>query len=184
MPDEWLRDGDLIPHGSRHLEVVLTPGHTPGHVVFYDTPGGLLFAGDHVLSTITPSIDVAPVMAENPLADFLNSLATVRSRPDALLLPAHGPVAASAHARVDELAEHHARRLEQSEAAVVDKGARTASDVATLLRWTRRDRALDELDLFNRMLAVLETEAHLVLLVAQKRLVANIEDGRRTYAPV
>jgi glyoxylase-like metal-dependent hydrolase (beta-lactamase superfamily II) len=108
----------------------------------------------------------------------------VRSRPDALLLPAHGPVAASAHARVDELAEHHARRLEQSEAAVVDKGARTASDVATLLRWTRRDRALDELDLFNRMLAVLETEAHLVLLVAQKRLVANIEDGRRTYAPV
>ena len=32
------------------------PGHTPGHYVFADRADGLLFAGDHVLPTITPSI--------------------------------------------------------------------------------------------------------------------------------
>jgi glyoxylase-like metal-dependent hydrolase (beta-lactamase superfamily II) len=83
-PDTWLRDGDSVPCGARRLEVVGTPGHTQGHVVFHESQEGLLFAGDHVLATITPSIAVEPVLAENPLADFLASLAKVRQLPDVL----------------------------------------------------------------------------------------------------
>jgi glyoxylase-like metal-dependent hydrolase (beta-lactamase superfamily II) len=183
MPDEWLRDGEQIIHGHRRLEVIATPGHTPGHVVFYDTPGRLLFAGDHVLPTITPSIGLAPVTVDNPLADFLHSLAKVRSRPDSVLLPAHGPVASSAHKRVDQLAEHHTQRLDAAESAIVHQGACTAYDVAKFLRWTKRQRELHDLDLFNRMLAVIETEAHLVFLAAQHRLKVGEHNGRRTYAP-
>jgi hypothetical protein len=66
---------------------------------------------------------------------------------------------------VDELVEHHGRRLDQSAAAVA-QGAHSAFDVASTLPWTRRARRLDELDLFNQMLAINETEAHLVLLAA------------------
>ena len=40
----------------RTIDAVHTPGHTPGHYVFADRADGLLFAGDHVLPTITPSI--------------------------------------------------------------------------------------------------------------------------------
>ena len=42
--------------------------------------------------------------------------------------------------------------------------------MAAALRWTRHERALEELNTFNRMLAVCETLAHLRLLVAQDRL--------------
>ena len=104
----------------------------------------------------------------------------MRSRPDARLLPAHGAVTDSVHARVDELIAHHGKRLDQTEAAAL-AGASTAYDIAGQLKWTRRERTLDELDLFNRMLAVGETGAHLDLLVLQGRLSLVESDGVRHY---
>ena len=175
-PDDWLEPDTEVSAGGRSLEVVATPGHTRGHVVFYESEEHLLFAGDHVLPTITPSIGFEPVVSPSPLADFLRSLAVVRSRPDALLLPAHGPVAPSAHHRVDELVAHHGRRLDETEDAVAH-GSDTALAVAGRLRWTRRERRLTELDPFNQMLAVLETAAHLDLLVAQGRITTTTVDG-------
>lgn len=182
LPDQWLKPGPLATAAGRTLHVVETPGHTRGHVVLHEADAGLLFAGDHVLPTITPSIGFEPVLSPNPLGDFLASLALVRARPDAMLLPAHGPVAASAHARIDELTDHHGRRLEQTERAV-SAGATTGLQVARLLTWTRRERSLDELDPFNQMLAIAETGAHLQLLAAQGRLATQDLDGVRRYQP-
>ena len=174
-PDQWLRAGP-ISLGDRTLEAVQTPGHTAGHLVFHDLDAALLFAGDHVLPTITPSIGFETVLTPDPLGAFLGSLAVVRSRPDALLLPAHGPVAPSAHARVDELVDFHGRRLDEC-LTWVAKGVDTARAVAGELRWTRREHRLSGLDPFNAMLAVLETQAHLVLLAAQGRVALTDVDG-------
>jgi glyoxylase-like metal-dependent hydrolase (beta-lactamase superfamily II) len=179
-PDDWLADGQLVSHGGRALEVVATPGHTRGHVVFHDSLGQLLFAGDHVLPSITPSIGFEPVLSDDPLGAFLASLTLIRSRPDARLLPAHGPVSPSAHARVDELIAHHGARLEETEKAV-RAGAMTAAEAAAQLRWTRRGRPLGDLDPYNQMLAILETRAHLDLLVAQDRLRRRDSEGLRHY---
>ena len=180
LPDEWLTGDEVIPANGRDLEVVATPGHTRGHVVFYDNAASLLFAGDHVLPTITPSIGFEPAGTPNPLGAFLDSLALVRSRPDARLLPAHGPVVSSAHDRVDELVEHHRVRLDVM-AAVLAEGSETAIDVASKVTWTRRERTLAELDVFNKFLAVCETGAHLQLLVAQGRATMTERDGVRHY---
>jgi glyoxylase-like metal-dependent hydrolase (beta-lactamase superfamily II) len=179
-PDEWLEPGRIPLPGGRSLEAVHTPGHTAGHLVFHDVEAGLLFAGDHVLPTITPSIGFEPVLQDEPLAAFLRSLAVMRSRPDARLLPAHGAVTDSVHARVDELIAHHGRRLDEVLAAVPSTDGSPA-EVAAVLRWTRHGRTLDELDGFNRMLAVFETAAHLDLLVAQERLAREQVDGVLRY---
>lgn len=179
-PDSWLTAGPVDLPGGRVLEAVPTPGHTAGHLVFHDLQGGLLFAGDHVLPTITPSIGFEPVLQADPLGAFLRSLAVVRARPDARLLPAHGAVTDSVHARVDELVDHHGRRLDEALAALPGTDG-SAAGVAAVLRWTRHGRTLDELDGFNRMLAVFETAAHLDLLVAQDRLVRQESDGVRRY---
>lgn len=180
-PDAWL-DGDLqLTVGDRTLDAVHTPGHTRGHYVFADIAGDLLFAGDHVLPTITPSIGFEPVLAPDPLGDFMASLARVRELPDLRLLPAHGPVAPSAHARVDELLAHHEERLALSLTAVRG-GARTSYDVAGELPWTRHARTLSELDVFNSAMATLETRAHLTLLVARGDLTRSETDGVAVYA--
>jgi glyoxylase-like metal-dependent hydrolase (beta-lactamase superfamily II) len=181
LPDEWFFAGQVVAANGRSLEVVETPGHTRGHVVFYDNAAGLLFSGDHVLPTITPSIGFEPALASNPLGAFLASLAIVRQRPDALLLPAHGAIAPSVHDRVDQLVEHHRARLDTM-AAALGWGAETAFEVAGKVTWTRRQHSLADLDTFNQFLAVCETGAHLDLLVAQGRATRVLTDGVRHYA--
>jgi len=54
------------------LDVVPTPGHTQGHAVFVDPAARLLFAGDHVLPSITPSVGFEPVLSANPLGISLS----------------------------------------------------------------------------------------------------------------
>ncbi|MEO7062115.1 MAG: MBL fold metallo-hydrolase [Lapillicoccus sp.] len=167
-PDTWLADDDRLELSGRTLRVVATPGHTSGHVVFVDEAADLMFSGDHVLPHITPSVGFQAVPAVSPLADYLSSLARVVTEPDRVMLPAHGPAGGSIHARATELITHHEVRLTDTEAALSGGGA-TAYEVAGQLRWTRRGHRLADLDAFNQMLAVMETVAHLDVLIAQGR---------------
>ena len=179
-PDEWLTDGQHFAFGARTLRAISTPGHTAGHLVYRDDEHELLFAGDHVLPHITPSIGFEPATVQWPLRDYLASLARVRAESDTRLLPAHGPVASSVHERVDELLEHHAKRLDDAY-AIVKSGASTSYETASIMVWTRRSRTFDSLDPFNQRLAVLETAAHLDVLVLQARLSSAALDGVEHY---
>lgn len=179
-PDEWIEGRQQIALKDRTLESVPTPGHTRGHVVFTDEAAGGMFTGDHLLPRITPSIGFEAAPAASPLADYLRSLAVVKRLPDMQLLPAHGPPTASTHERADALLAHHERRLEDSATAVA-AGAATGLEVARRLAWTRRERHLEDLDPYNQMLAVLETVAHLSVLVAQGRIRHRVSDGVGEY---
>jgi glyoxylase-like metal-dependent hydrolase (beta-lactamase superfamily II) len=168
-PDRWLADGTVIDLPSRSLRAIHTPGHTRGHVVFHDEAGGLLFAGDHVLPHITPSIGFQPAITRQALSQYLGSLRLMLALPDSRLLPAHGPVSDSTHARVNELLAHHETRLEQT-LEVASAGPITAFGTATALPWTRRKRKFADLDPMNQLLAVGETAAHLEVLVVRGQL--------------
>lgn len=181
-PDEWIDAPTQVALTTATWQVLHTPGHTRGHVVFVDDERGVLFAGDHVLPHITPSIGFEVGPMGSPLADYLGSLRLVRSLPDRMLLPAHGPPGPSVHARVDELLRHHDNRLRRT-ADAVRAGATTAYEVAHRLRWTRRERPFSDLDLLNRCLAVTETMAHLDVLVASGELTVHEHDHVRHYTP-
>lgn len=182
MPDDFLADDVEIHLPSRNLRVIHTPGHTQGHVVYADENEALLFAGDHVLPHITPSIGFEPVPGAQPLRDYVESLRLMRSLPDKKLLPAHGPIGPSVHQRADEILEHHDARLKSSYDAITE-GSSTASAVARQLTWTRRQTSFDDFDPFNRMLAVIETASHLDLLVLQGKLRTETLNGVRHFMP-
>ncbi|MFL2716662.1 MAG: MBL fold metallo-hydrolase [Gammaproteobacteria bacterium] len=46
VPDKWLEDGDTVTVGNSALEVIFTPGHTPGHVIFFSNESNLALVGD------------------------------------------------------------------------------------------------------------------------------------------
>ena len=180
-PDRWLADGAVLDLPSRTLRAIHTPGHTRGHVVFHDEAGGTLFAGDHVLPHITPSIGFQPSISRMALRDYLGSLRLMLSLPDSRLLPAHGPVCDSTHDRVNELLAHHETRLEQTLAAAA-AGPVTAFQAAAVIPWTRRQRKLADLDMMSQLLAVGETGAHLEVLVIRGQLVRHTSpDGIDSY---
>jgi len=183
QPDEWLDGQTTLRLDGRDLLAVPTPGHTQGHLVFADAEGGLLFAGDHVLPRITPSVGFEAAFGKQPLGDYLRSLRLMLQMPDMKLLPAHGAVTESTHARVQELLAHHEDRLAACRARVV-AGASTAFEVARALPWTRRGRRFDDLDLFNQMMAVFETVVHLDLLAAGGRIRRSATAAEVSYQPV
>ena len=46
VPNKWLEDGDTVTVGNSALEVIFTPGHTPGHVIFFSNESNLALVGD------------------------------------------------------------------------------------------------------------------------------------------
>ena len=89
-PDEWLTGGQQIALPGRVLESISTPGHTRGHLVYRDAAARALFAGDHILSRITPSIGFEAAPSPSPLAAYLRSLALVRDCPTPRCCPRTG----------------------------------------------------------------------------------------------
>ena len=73
-----------------------------------------------------------------------------------------------------------AERCVRSSSASVEV---SAYDVAARLTWTRHEHPLADLDTFNQTLAVLETRAHLELLVARGDAAAVDTADGRAYAP-
>jgi hydroxyacylglutathione hydrolase len=50
----FLMDNEVIALGPATVEVIPTPGHTPGHLVFFFREEGLLFLGDYDLTSFGP----------------------------------------------------------------------------------------------------------------------------------
>jgi glyoxylase-like metal-dependent hydrolase (beta-lactamase superfamily II) len=180
-PDRWLTDGTDLDLRTRTLRAVHTPGHTRGHLVYHDAAAAIMFAGDHVLPHITPSIGFEAAGNRMALGDYLSSLAKTINLPDARLLPAHGPVRSSVHERVNELLAHHDLRLADTHQAVM-AGHATPYEVAQSLKWTRRQRRYADLDLFSQIMSVNETAAHLEVLAARGQVTHTLSaEGTDLY---
>ena len=177
-PDVLLEDQAALPLAGWDLIALHTPGHSPGHVCFYERERRLLLSGDHVLPRISPNIGVHAQQPGNPLADFLDSLQRVGGLDVDEVLPAHQWRFRGLAPRVAELVEHHRTRLDETESALRQHPGLTCWDATMTLRWSR-DWA--EIQGFMRRAAVGETLAHLVLLESQGRARREGGDPVRWY---
>ncbi|MCF3640750.1 MBL fold metallo-hydrolase [Rhizobium sp. TRM95111] len=46
VPDRWLDEGDRVSFGAHEFEVYHTPGHAPGHVIYFNRAQGFAHLGD------------------------------------------------------------------------------------------------------------------------------------------
>src|SRR3989440_114927 len=89
-PDTLLEGAERLPVDDSEIEVIWTPGHSPGHCCFYWPARGVLFSGDHLLPKISPNIGLHPQSGADPLDDYMASLEHVRRLEVETVLPAHG----------------------------------------------------------------------------------------------
>ena len=87
MAGEPIEDGATLDLDGMALRAIHTPGHAPGHLVFFDDERRVLIAGDLVsgLSTILVGLD------DGDMDQYLASLALAASLAPATVLPGHGP---------------------------------------------------------------------------------------------
>jgi hydroxyacylglutathione hydrolase len=89
-PNRWLREGNNIRLGSHELTVIHCPGHTPGHIVFFDAEGRLAQVGDVLFRGSIGRTDF-------PRGSHRDLLRSIRERlfplgDDVRFIPGHGPM--------------------------------------------------------------------------------------------
>ncbi|OAA23987.1 Zn-dependent hydrolase, glyoxylase [Frankia sp. EI5c] len=156
-PDILIEDGDRLDIPGWDLRAVWTPGHSPGHLCFWEPVNRLLLSGDHVLPRITPNIPFGGEAGDDPLGDYLRSLDKVDALSATATLPAHEYRFDGLSERVEQLRRHHEQRFAEVRAALAG-GPATGWEVASQMRWSR---PWDEIEGFVRRSAVSEALAHL-----------------------
>ena len=184
-PDILLDDGNTISNGSFKIQVIRTPGHSPGHICLYEPRKRLLFSGDHVLFDTTPHVGLNPQSGDNPLGDYISSLQKLRDLKVSFVLPGHGPVFNGLWLRVQAVLHHHEERKRQIMRAL-DEGSKTAYQIAQDITWIPEEGgvAFKDLEQWDRRLAVMETISHLRLLAAEGKVGSVDMNGVSLYLSI
>jgi glyoxylase-like metal-dependent hydrolase (beta-lactamase superfamily II) len=91
LPPRMLRvDGtEVLQLGPLRLELIPTPGHSPGMLCGYERSRKWLFSSDQLLRTATPVWLLAP-RDDDPVGDYLAGLDTLGGYDVVRVLPGHG----------------------------------------------------------------------------------------------
>lgn len=97
-PDRWLADGDTVTVGGVVFEVLHCPGHSPGHVVYFQRQARFAIVGDVIFAGSIGRTDL-------PRGDHARLLASIRTKllplgDDVGFLPGHGPTSTFGEERV------------------------------------------------------------------------------------
>ena len=167
QPDCLLKGGEKIVASIGELEVLWTPGHSPGHVCLYGRERRVLFSGDQMLELISPNIGWHP--ERDPLSDYLASLQELARLEIDLILPSHGAPFSGHREWIRRTIEHHDERCSRI-LAMLDGTQLDAAELVDGL-WER------PLVPFHYRFAVFEVLAHLEYLERQHKVSQAERDG-------
>lgn len=88
-PTRWLQDGDTVEIGQCRLLVRHTPGHTPGHVVFYSAEAQRAFVGDVLFAGSIGRTDFPQGNHQDLLDSISQKLWPMGD--ETVFIPGHGP---------------------------------------------------------------------------------------------
>ncbi|PSV40999.1 MULTISPECIES: MBL fold metallo-hydrolase [unclassified Photobacterium] len=96
-PTQWLNDGDEIHVGNQTLQVLHTPGHTPGHVILFSNDANVAFVGDVLFKGGIGRTDF-------PRGDHPTLINAIKTKlwplgDDVTFVPGHGPLSTFGHER-------------------------------------------------------------------------------------
>lgn len=121
LPDNvsLIEPSQLIMAGDSSLRALLTPGHTAGHMAFYNEQDRLLFSGDMLLPNEIPypGIWQEGNQVRSGLPSYLDSLKVIESLQAKSYLPSHGDPQENPVARCQEIREELYRRVDKHQPA-------------------------------------------------------------------
>lgn len=123
--DSLVKDGDVIDTGSVKLRVIITPGHTRGHICLYNEERKILFAGDHIITKgsvfvgydyrdlITRKIvDIFNNKFDEPdnLSLYIESIKKLQALDPNIILPSHGEPITEPYKKLEQEIKKKERR--------------------------------------------------------------------------
>jgi len=90
QPTQLLEDGERLRWGNLDLQVIWCPGHTRGLVCLFEPRRRLLFTTDHVMRRAPAPVSVRNTGHDDPLREYLTSVAKLKPLGAHTVLPGHG----------------------------------------------------------------------------------------------
>ncbi|MGA8831742.1 MAG: MBL fold metallo-hydrolase [Desulfomonilaceae bacterium] len=183
--EKALEGGEVFSFDDFSLDVIHTPGHTPGSICIFNRVDGTLFSGDSLLEKIS-SNPMAAIgsPAENvnyrSLERYLASLEVIEGLPVKAVLPGHGPPFSNHRKRVREIHTHHGVRMTEV-LSIFEKNNTNLATGGGVTGFTVANRLFHCLEGIELFLGLSEAQGHLEVL-EQKGLVFSRKEGtRRLY---
>lgn len=88
LPDEFIEEGQVISFGAQQLKVLFVPGHSPGHVAFYEEKAKVLISGDVLFYNSIGRTDLPGGNYETLIASIHNKLFVLPN--EVIVYPGHG----------------------------------------------------------------------------------------------
>jgi glyoxylase-like metal-dependent hydrolase (beta-lactamase superfamily II) len=176
-----VEDGDAFHfetgEGGFDLEALLMPGHTGGHVVYWEPESKTLFAGDQLLPDVSPNPLLEPSLDEpgqrrRSLEEYLRSLERMASMGIELAYPGHGDPVSDPQTLIESTIEHHLKRKAAVARRLGPEG-KTPYEIAS--------DVYPNVTGYDSFLAVSEIVAHLDLVVHDGNAVVEERDGVTYY---
>ena len=182
-PEVALQGGEIIGQGEFQLEVLWTPGHSPGHVCLLERNKKILISGDHVLPATFPNVGLHSQSGPDPLPNYLRSLKAIEDLDVDLVLPAHEHVFSGLKPRIQEILHHHEER-KKAILTALSEGPQTAYEVSLKIPWIVNGLTLsfDQLQPLDRRLAVMSAMAHLEPLYTEGTAAKTQRNGTVVYS--
>lgn len=168
---------ETLSFESGELKVIHLPGHAPGHLCLYAPSGGHLFAGDFLLSHITPNPFLEPD-PDNPgcrlpsLQQYIDGLDILENMKVKVVWPGHGGVFNDYRSVIEAGREHHRKQWKRIKDVV---NSRVCSCYQISKQIYPRLRG------WQVFMGISEIQAHLDYLVQKGELIGELNDGVMYY---
>lgn len=136
--DRFLEDGERLPLGTSpdgmpgwELEVLFTPGHTAGHLCFFERRYGSLLAGD-MISTLS---SILVRTSDGDMTQYMQSLERIAGLPVRIVYPGHGPASPAGADALRAQLEHRRAR----ESAILQAIEDGAGDIPSVVKSVYQD---------------------------------------------
>ncbi len=96
-PNRWLNEGDTLSLGKLSFQVLHCPGHTPGHLVFFEADSKLAFVGDVLFAGSVGRTDFPQGNSQQLVESIRGKLWPLGD--DVQFVPGHGPMSNFGHER-------------------------------------------------------------------------------------
>jgi glyoxylase-like metal-dependent hydrolase (beta-lactamase superfamily II) len=172
-------EGTVLTVGDYRFTCIETPGHTKGHVCLYEPAQKFLLSGDHILGDISPNI--THYWGDgNPLADFMASLKKIAALSVELVLPGHRRIFTDCRGRINELLEHHRRRIDEAYDILAD-GPKNGYQVAARMTWDMVFTSWDDVGAPQKYFATGEALSHLRYLECKGLIQSAVKGDNTVY---
>ncbi|WKX28010.1 MBL fold metallo-hydrolase [Tatumella ptyseos] len=97
-PDYWLEEGESVSVGDLEFSILHCPGHTPGHIVFYQAEQQVMFSGDVIFKGGVGRSDFPRGNGQQLIQSIVQKLLPLGD--DITFIPGHGPRSTLGHERL------------------------------------------------------------------------------------